>query len=270
MRTFRILAVEAFRDGLRRRLAFVVAIALVLGLASAQSCTRMGVGDLTLNGQDIDPHTVAGFIAPMLYAFQALTVLAIAGLVAADHLARPLAEGNAVLWLARPVSRATWAGARLAGALGIALAAGAALLGSTAALLVVRQGVAVGPALVGAGATALGALVVASFAMAASLALGRSAVSLLVLMGLGVVVIANGFGVAAGLAHPGIEYGGFLGAVDRYGPPLLTSIAAAVVSWNPHVEPGGILLPTLARLALWAAAGVALVLFLFHRREIEA
>ena len=270
MRAFRVLAVEAFRDGLRRRLALVVVIALVLGVASAQSCTQMGVGDLSVNGREIDPGTVAGFIAPLLFAFQALTVLAIAGLVAADHIARPLAEGNAVLWLARPVSRATWAGARLAGALGIALAAGAALLGSTGAMLVMRQGVAVGPALIGAAATALGAVVVASFAMAASLAIGRTAVALLVLIGLAVVVIANGLGIAADLAHPGVDYGGFLGTIDGYGPPLLRSIAAAVAPWT-RVDPGVLpLAPSLARLGVWAALGVGLLLFLFHRREIEA
>jgi ABC-type transport system involved in multi-copper enzyme maturation permease subunit len=271
MRAFRILAVEAFRDGLRRRLAFVVAIALVLGVASAQSCTRLGLGELSLNGQEIDSQTVAGFVAPLLFAFQALTVLAIAGLVAADHLVRPLAEGNAVLWLARPVSRATWAGARLAGALAIALAAGAALLGSTGALLVLRQGVAPGPAFAGAAATALGALVVASFAMAASLAFGRTALALLVLIGLGLVVIANGLGIAMEIAHADtVELGGFLGAVDRLGPPLFRAIAAAVAAWNPNVAPNSAFAGAMLRLAVWAAGGVALLLFLFQRRELEA
>ena len=270
MRAFWILAAEAFRDGLRRRLALVVGVALVLGLASAQSCTQIGVGEISMKGQSIDPATVAGFVAPLLFAFQALTVLAIAGLVAADHLARPLAEGNAVLWLARPVSRDTWAAARLAGALAISLVAGAVLLGGTGAMLVVRQGVAPGPVLAAAGATALGALVIASLAMAASLALGRSAVVLGVLLGLALVVAANSFGLAVDLVHPEVEVGGFLASIDRYGPPLFTAIAAAVAEWNPHIAPGGTYASAMLRLALWAAAGIASLLALFRRREIEA
>jgi len=276
MRAFAILAIEAFRDGLRRRLALVVAVALVIGMAGAQSCTQLG-GDVTMNGHEIDRHVVAGFLAPLLFAFQALTVLAIAGLVAADHLARPLAEGNAVLWLARPVSREAWAGARLAGATAIALAAGVVLLGGTGTLLVLRQGVAVAPALAAAGATALGAIVVASFAMAASLSLGRTAVTLLVGIGLALIVIANGWSVALGIgaslgavSPDAFEPTGLLGAVDRFGPPLFSSIAAAVAAWNPHVETHGLLTSALIRLAVWAVLGVGLLLATFRRREIES
>lgn len=270
MHAFLVLTAEAFRDGLRRRLALVVAVTLVIGLASAQSCTQMGVGDVRLGEQAIDAKVIAGFLAPLLYLFQALNVLAIAVLVAADHLARPLAEGNAVLWLARPVSRRAWAGARLAGALAIALLAGLVLLGGTGAMLIVRQGVGVVPALAGAAATALGAVVMASLAMAASLLVGRSAVVLVMLLALSLVVVANGIGIATTLAHAEVELGGVLGAIDRFGPPLLTSIAAGVAPWNPHVEPGEAFPFTMGRLALWAIAGIALVLVLFQRREIEA
>lgn len=270
MRAFAILAAEAFRDGLRRRLAFVVGISLLLGLASAHSCTQIGAGEFTLNQQQIDPHMVAGFVAPMLFAFQALTVLVIASLVAADHLARPLAEGNAVLWLARPVSRDAWAGARLAGAMAITLAAGAALLGGTGALLVLRQGVAPGPAFAATAATALGALVVAAFAMASSLALGRTAVVLLVGVALTLIVAANVLGLTVAFVQPQEIPGGFLMAVDRYGPPLFTAIAAGVAAWNPHVDAGLIYGNAMLRLALWAVAGVVLLLVQFRRREIEA
>lgn len=270
MRAFAILAAEAFRDGLRRRLALVVAVALVLGLASAESCSQVGLGDLSFNEQPIDRHMLAGFVAPLLFVFQALTVLAIAGLVAADHLARPLAEGNAVLWLARPVSRGAWAGARLAGALAIALAAGALLLGGTGALLVIRQGVSVGPIVAASAATALGALVVASLAMAASLVLGRAAIVLLVMVGLALVVAANAYWMLVGLVHGGVEASGLLALVDRFGPPLFTAIAAGVAAWNPHVEMDGLYRSALARLAVWAVIGVTLLLALFRRREIEA
>ena len=270
LRAFGILAGEALRDGLRRRLAFAVALVLFIGLAGSQTCTNFGAGGIDINGELVDGKVIGAFLAPLLFGFQAWAVLAIAGLLAADHLARPLAEGSAVLWLARPVSRHTWVLARLGGALGVALLCGAALLGGTGALLVLRQGVAIEPALLAGAATALGALVVASFAMAASLAVGRSAVILIVLLGLAFVAFANGIGLATELAHPDVEVGGLVGAVDRYGPPLFTAIAGAVAEWNPHVDPGDTFSQSMLRLALWAAGGVALLIAAFRSREIES
>ena len=270
LRAFRIFAGEAFRDGLRRRLAFAVALVLLIGLAGAQTCTQFGTGTIDVNGEAVDGNVIGGFLAPLLFGFQAWAVLAIAGLLAADHLARPLAEGSAVLWLARPVSRHTWVLARLAGALGVALLCGAALLGGTGAMLVLRQGVAIEPALLAAAATALGAVVVATFAMAASLAVGRSAVVLIVLLALAFVAFSNGTGLATELAHPEVGVGGLVGAVDRYGPPLFTAIAGAVARWNPHVDTGDTFQHAMIRLGLWAAAGVALLLSMFRSREIES
>ncbi len=270
LRAFRIFAVEAFRDGLRRRLAFAVALVLVIGLAGAQTCTQFGTGSFDVNGEAIDANVIGAFLAPILFGFQAWAVLAIAGVLAADHLARPLAEGSAVLWLARPVSRHTWALARLAGALGVALLCGTVLLGGTGAMLVLRQGVAIEPALLAAAATALGAVVVATFAMATSLAVGRSAVTLIVLLALAFVAFSNGTGLANELAHPEVEIGGLVGAIDRYGPPLFTAIAGAVAQWNPHLDPGDTFAQSMIRLALWAAGGIALLLAAFRSREIES
>lgn len=269
MNAFRVLAGEAFRDGLRRRLAFVVAITLLLGLAGAQSCTNVG-GGVSFNGDTLDPHVVGGFIAPLLFAAQALTVLSIAGLLASDLLARPLAEGSAVLWLARPVSRGAWAGARLAGALGVTFASGAVLLGGTGAMLVLRQGVSIEPALAATAATALGSVVVASFAMAASLVLGRSAVALVVVIALVFVVTANTMGFAIDLLGSDLQMGSILGPLDRYGPPLFRSILAAVVAWNPHVEAQGAFGAAMLRLGAWSIAGVATLVVAFRRREIES
>ena len=269
LRAFRIFAAEAFRDGLRRRLAFAVGLVLMIGLAGAQTCTQFGSGSFNVNGEAVDANVIGGFLAPILFGFQAWAVLAIAGLLAADHLARPLAEGSAVLWLARPVSRHTWALARLAGALGVALLCGAVLLGGTGAMLALRQGVAIQPALLAAAATALGAVVVAAFAMAASLALGRSAVVFVVLLALAFVAFANGVGLATELAHPEVELGGLVGAVDRYGPPLFTAIAGAVAQWNPHVDAGDTFTESTLRLAVWAIGGIAVLLAAFRSREIE-
>lgn len=270
LHAFRIFAAEAFRDGLRRRLAFAVALVLLIGLASAQTCTQFGAGGFDVNGEMVDGAVIGGFLAPILFGFQTWAVLAIVGLLAADHLARPLAEGSAVLWLARPVSRHTWVLARLAGALGVALLCGAVLLGGTGAMLVIRQSVAIEPALLGAAATALGAVVVASFAMAASLAVGRMAVILIVLLGLAFVGFANAVGLANELAHPEVELGGLVGAVDRFGPPLFTAVAGAVARWNPHVDAGDTFSQSMIRLAFWAAGGIALLLAAFRSREIES
>jgi len=270
LRAFRIFAAESFRDGLRRRLGFAVAIVLVIGLAGAQTCTQFGSDGLSINGERVDGRMIGGFLAPILFAFQAWAVLAIAGLLAADQLARPLAEGSAVLWLARPVSRGVYATARLVGALAVALVCGAVLLGGTGAMLVLRQGVAIEPALEAAAATALGALVVASLAMAASLALGRMAVILLVLLGLVFIAFANGVGLVTSITDPEVQVGGLVGAVDHYGPPLFSAIVGAVVKWNPHIDPGDAFAQAMLRLAVWAAGSVALLIAAFRRREIES
>jgi len=269
LRCFGVLTSEALRDGLRRRFAFAVMLFLIAGLVGAESCTDFSGAQLNLNGGSIPPEVLAGFVSPLLVAWQALAVVTIAGIVASDHLARPLAEGQAALWLARPVSRQVFAGARLAGALCVALGAGALLIGGSSALVVARQHLPAAPALAAGAATALGALTVASLAMAASLALGRTAVLLLVLAGVPYLALANAVVLLSRLVHPDLEPGGMLGAVDRFGPPIGTAIFAAVAPWNPHVEASGALGAALSRLAVWAAAGVALLLLAFRRREID-
>ena len=266
MRAFRLLALEAARDALRRRFALAIAIVLALSLLWVHSCT--GFGDLHVEGGTVDPALVAGFLAPVLFSLQALAVLVMAGVLASDHLARPLAEGHAALWLARPVSRGGYAGARLAGALAVAWGAGSVLLGGTAALLSFRPGVDLGPALVAELATALGATVVGALAMAASLAIGRTAVLLAVAIAVPFQVFANFAGLALALLQPEASLPGPLAVFDRFGPPLGTTVLAAVAAWNPHVELGGVLAPVALRLALWTAGAVALLVFAFRRVEI--
>ena len=266
MRGFALLALEAARDALRRRFAVAIAIVLALSLLWVRSCTDFG--PVTLNQQAVDPALIAGFLAPVLFSLQALAVLLIAGVLASDHLARPLAEGSSALWLARPVSRGAYAGARLAGTLAIALGAGAVLLGGTAALLTAHHGVALAPAALAALATGLGAVVVAALAMAMSLAVGRTAVLLAVLVAVPLQGFANGLGLALALVQQEAVLPGLLAAVDRFGPPLGTAVFAAVAAWNPHVEASGALAPAFGRLALWAAAAIALLVAMFRRTDI--
>lgn len=267
MRAFFVLAVEATRDALRRRFALALGVLLVLSLVWVNTCTGM-TPDLAFDGQPLDPALLAGFVGPVLYSIMAVAVLWGAGVLASDHLARPLAEGSAALWLARPVSRAAWGGARVAGALAVALAAGAVLLGGTALLLAQRHGVPLGPAGVAWAATALGALVVAALAAAASLALGRTAVLLGVAIGVPLQFFANALGLGIALVGADASLPGPLAVLDRFGPPLGTAVFAATAAWNPHVDAGWVLAPAFGRLALWAGLAIAVLIGACRRVEI--
>lgn len=262
-----MLAIEAARDALRRRFALALAVLLVLSLAWVNTCTGIGT-DVVLDDHRLDPALVAGFLAPILFSLQAMAVLWGTGVLASDHLARPIAEGSAALWLARPVSRAAWGGARLAGALAVALGAGAVLLGGTALLLARRHGVDLAPAAVASLATALGAVVVGALAAAASLAVGRTAVLLAVAVGVPLQFCANAAGLAIALVESGARLPSLLAALDGFGPPLGTAVFAATAAWNPHVRVDGVLLPVLGRLALWAAGAIGLLLLACRRTEL--
>jgi len=267
MRAFLVLAIEATRDALRRRFALALAALLALSLLWVDTCTDVSP-ELALDGQQLDPALLAGFVAPMVFSLMALAVLWGAGVLASDHLARPIAEGSAALWLARPVSRAAWGGARVAGALVVALAAGAVLLGGTALLLAHRHGVALAPAAVAWAATALGAVVVAALAAAASLAIGRTAVLLAVAVGVPLQFFANALGIALGLVGADASLPGALAVLDRFGPPLGTTVFAATAAWNPHVDAGWVLVPAFGRLALWAGLATAILLGACRRVEV--
>jgi ABC-type transport system involved in multi-copper enzyme maturation permease subunit len=267
MRAFAVLAVEAARDAFRRRFALALAVLLVLSLAWVNTCTGLGAG-VSFNEQQLDPAVVAGFLAPILFSVQAMAVLWVAGVLASDHLARPLSEGSAALWLARPVSRGAWAGARLAGALAVALAAGAVLLGFTAALLARRYGVAPGPAVAASLATALGAVVVAALTATASLAVGRTAVLLAMAAAVPLQFFSNAAGLGLALLQPDAQLPGLFDALHRFGPPLGTAVLAATAAWNPQVVVEGLLTPALGRLALWAGGAIALLLLACRRLEI--
>lgn len=267
MRAFAVLALEAVRDVLRRRLALALAVLLALSLGWVHTCTGFGP-EVRLGDRPVDPALLAGFLAPILFSIQALVVLWVAGVLASDHLARPLAEGSAALWLARPVSRSAWAGARLAGALAAALGAGALLLGGTMALLATRHDVDPGPAGLAALATALGATVVAALTAATSLVVGRTAVLLGLSVGVPLQFLANATGLAVALVQPGAPLPGLLAVVDRFGPPLGTAVFAATAAWNPHVDAAGALVPAFGRLTLWAGGALGLLLLAFRRTEI--
>jgi hypothetical protein len=260
MRAFLLLAREALGDAVRRRIAAVVAAATLLSLLAIDSCTACAGGTVWVNGEPREIAALAGATGVATVVVLALWIVALAGVLASDHLAQTLADGSALLVLARPVGRSSFALARLAGALGVALGAGAVLLGATVALLAARSDVAPLPALGAAAGCGLGALTAAALAMAASLALPRAACALLLLLAVGGVALADA------LALAGAEPSGALGLVARYGPAFAAAPARALDPWLAGVAlgPPG---PVLARAALWAAGSVALLLAAFRRVE---
>jgi hypothetical protein len=60
-----------------------------------------------------------------------------------------------------------------------------------------------------------------------------------------------------------------MGAIDRFGPPLCTSIAVALSPWIDEVGVPGSPAEIAIRHAVWAAASIALLSAVFHRVELR-
>ena len=259
---FRALAGEAFADAIRRRIVPVIVVISLLSLMAVDGCTRCATGQLDVNGQVVPMADLAGWTGMVIFSALALWTMVLAGVVASDHLSHPLTDGSAALSLARPVSRNTFALSRLAGALAISYATGALLLGGTAALLAVRTGAAPGAALWAGAACAAGSFTVACLSMTSSLWLPQIATALLVFASVGAVAAVNLVG------QFGAELGGFLGAIEHYGPPLATSVIVALGPWIEPTAVRGEPLELAVRSALWCAASGGLLLASFHRLEL--
>ncbi|MFQ5417856.1 MAG: hypothetical protein ACE5FL_12520, partial [Myxococcota bacterium] len=194
----------------------------------------------------------------------ALWVMVLGGVLASDHLTETLDDGSACLVLARPVGRATFVLARLAGALGITAVTGAVLLGGAALLLHARHGVPLGAALWAGLACALGVVVVAALAMTASLFLPRIATVLLVLIGVGIIAGVNAVGLS------GASQGGVAWGIDRFGPPLCAAVAAALAPWIAPTALAAEPLTLAIRGLAWAVASVSLLAVVFRRSDIPS
>lgn len=266
MSALAVLAREAMGDAVRRRIAVAVAAVSLLSLLLVDSCTTCSTGQIHVDGELRQLTDVAGFAGTATFVVLALWCVVLAGVLAADLLTETLEDGSAALCLARPVGRATFAAARLLGALGVAWATALVLLGATAGLLHARGDLALAPALVGGLATAAGTLIVGALAMAASLALPRLATVIVVLAGVGTVTLANLWGLLR--AATGAEAEGLLALVDRLGPPLLTSLALALAPWTARLELVADPFEVALRLALWSAGSLALLAFAFRRVEL--
>jgi ABC-type transport system involved in multi-copper enzyme maturation permease subunit len=261
MNGFGPLAREAIADALRRRIAAAVALAALVSVLMLESCTSCSPS-VNVNGQLREMTELAGPAGLGAFVVLGLWVIALAGVLAADHLQSTLDDGSALLALARPIARDSFALARLAGVLGLAFCAGLVMLGSAAALLATRSGLPVAPAVVAGGACALGCIAVAALAMTASLALPRAATLLLVIGGVWLTAFANALGSFA-------EIGGWLGALDRLGPPLASAMALALAPWLEGVAISGDPVRIYARLTVWAIAGVLALIYAFRRVELR-
>jgi hypothetical protein len=261
-RVFRALAGEAVRDAIRRRIVAAIAVVSLLSLLAVDGCTACGGPTLVQDGVEVQLPEVAGWAGMVIFAVLGLWSMVLAGMLASDHLAEPLSDGSAVLVLARPVGRSTFALARLVGALAIAFATAFVLLGGSTAMLYARNGVAIGEALWGGLACAGGATIVASLAMTTSLFVPRVATLFLVLACVGGIAGVNAFALF------GVELTGIAWVLDRFGPPLGSALIAAVSGW---IAPAAVPVDPLEisiRTAAWAVAGVSLLVVAFRGRDI--
>ena len=268
MRNLLLLWREALLDALRRKLVLAIAAASLLSLAVLDDCAGCAP-TIQVNGQAQSVASAAPALGIALLIVVGLWVVTLAGLLAADHLAQSLEDGHASSALARPVRRADFVLARLAGSLTVSLAAGALLFGMTAFWIVTRSDLPAGPAWLAGLSCALACIAVAAFAMTASLALPRLAIWLLVLGLVFLTTLAAGVeSLQAARGVPATTHS-LLALLDRWGPPIASGLLRSLASWLP-----GAPLPTdapasLARGAAWAALGVAALVAAFRRIELK-
>ena len=264
-RAFRLLAGEALRDALRSRVGLGVLLLALLLAMGADRCAGAGAGRFSWNGRVLAPEAAGAVLGPLLYVTLALALVAAAGLVASDALARPLEEGSAALWLARPVGRSTYALARLCGALLLAVGAAAPVLGFVTALLSTRFGLAWQPGAAGFAVFLADAVVVSAVAMLVSLFVPRLLALFGVFLWLQVVVFTNAMHVLGTIGGEG-------GArfVEGYGPPLGTALLFAVAPWvGLELDPHDLVAAAL-RLAVWGAGSLVLLLLAFRQHELRS
>jgi hypothetical protein len=261
-RTFHLLAVEAFQDALRSRLGLAVAGCALLALFFVDRCTGFE-GSFVLNGEALDPAVTVRAMAPVLFGWVSLFLLAASGLVASDGLARPVGDGSIALWLARPVSRTVYALARLAGTLALAISAGGGALAAAAVLLHTRHGFALEPALFAGLVYAASTAVVSALAMALSLYVPRVITLFAVILWIQLIVVGN----AAHLL--GASFGGWFAALERWGPPLGTALFYAMSGWVSLRPDAHDVALVMLRLGIWVALSAALLVLSLRRLELR-
>jgi ABC-type Na+ efflux pump permease subunit len=247
----------------RRRIVPVICGIALLSLVFVDSCTGCAPDVRGPDGEIVALPQLAGYSGMLMLGMLSLWIAVLAGVLASDHLAEPLADGSANLLLARPISRSHYAAARLLGSWSLAAITGGLLLLTTAWLLQARQGLPAGPALLSIGVALLNSLTVAGFAMALSLGLGRTLTAL--------VVFASVWGLAAIelLVLAPIEVAPWIGAVASAAPPLLAGVLAPLAVWlGPEAPELGDSVWLAGRALLWCAVSVAALVLAFRRTEL--
>jgi len=262
-RVFLLLARESLRDALRSRIGLGVLLLGAVLLLGIGRCTGAPFEGLNINGRELPASVAGSVLGPFVFLTVAFVLVAAAALVASDALARPLDDGSATLWLARPVGRATYALARLAGAL--VLVAGVALpvLGFATGMLALRFGLSWQVGLVGYATFLVDAIVVAAVAMLLSLHLPRMLALFGVFLWLQYLVFSNGMHVLGAIT----QGGGRL--LEGYGPPLGTALLFAVAPWAGLDPPAADRALAAGRLLVWCAGAIALLVLSFRRRELR-
>lgn len=263
MSAFTALSKEALLDAIRRRIVAAVILLCLFSLMVIDGFTSCA-GNVSLNGEDVQLAEMAGASGAILFVALGLWIAVLAAILASDHLQQTLEDGSANLSLARPLSRNTFALARLTGVLAVALVTGAVLLGSAAGLLNLRSGLPLGPALIAGAHVGVAAFVCATFSMTLSLWLPRLATMLTMLGFIATMATAN----LMSFVPREEPWTGSLALLDRFGPPLAKAPIAALANWMPVAETGLDPLRSGAALCLWAVLGCAALLISFRRVEL--
>ena len=166
-RPLRWLTTQAVRDASQRRLVPAVLVISVLSLFMMDSCTSCNA-NVVVQGepQTMDLSSLAGLFT---FGLLAIWSIALAGLLASDHLREIFEDGSATLWLARPISRPTLALGRLLGSLIVSLGAALLLCGGASFFLSIRGGLPLLPAIWATLSVLLSCVTMAALAMMASL-----------------------------------------------------------------------------------------------------
>jgi ABC-type transport system involved in multi-copper enzyme maturation permease subunit len=262
-RVFCELAGEAFRDAMRRRIVPVIAVFALLSLLAVDSCTSCaGSSQIVQDGAEVSVSEISGWTGMLIFTLLTLWTMVLAGLLASDHLAETVHDGSANLILARPVRRSEFVLARLAGALGIAMATGVVVLSVSAYLLHLRNGVSLGAAVWAGLACFAGALVVSALAMALSLFFARVSTAMSVLFFVGAITFVNVFTLF------GASLGKLGNILQHFAPPLCTAVVVALKPWIAPMVPA--VDPTIMalKLAFWVVASMLILLAAFQKQEL--
>ena len=261
-RVFGWLAAEAFSDAFRRRVVPAIAALALLSLFFVDTCTSCSP-TIVSDGQPVSVPEIASAGGLAMVILLGLWTLVLAGVLAADHLVEPLKDGSAPLLLSRPISRASYALARLAGAWAMAAFVGLVVVGAAGLMLHVRQDLGGGPSAAALAFILVNALCVAALAMALSLWLGSTLTSL--------VVLAAVWGLASieVALQLGGEPSGVIGVLARFGPPVVAGPLVALSSWLGSDAPSGLDPGWIAIRALaWAVGSAVALCAAFRRLEL--